>query len=164
MRRYRIRNTTKNQWAYADCCDPPTEDPDNPGDSVDLDSVVIVERSIPHAMNYSYDGALDGDDSTYSTESYILFPGTYTVGVPTKIEAVMSIDQVEGQNDKAGVIRIYDSTNNEVIVEKTVNGRSPAIWDLGELGNITESSAIWEVQLKKTTGEECKCYSICIFF
>ena len=75
MRKYRIRNTTKDQWAFVDCSDPPTEDPDNPGDSVDLDSVVIVESVIPRAMSYTYAGRLTGAHSIYFTKSHILFPG-----------------------------------------------------------------------------------------
>ena len=76
----------------------------------------------------------------------------------------MSVGQGINQKYKTGSIRIYDSTNNKIVVEKTVNGRTPAIWDLGDLGNVTTSSAIWEVQLKKATGESCKCFSICIVF
>jgi len=42
--KYRVKNTTKDEWFYVWSEIPPTEDPNNPTDAIDTDSIAIVDK------------------------------------------------------------------------------------------------------------------------
>jgi hypothetical protein len=80
---YRIRNTTKNEWVFVESETPPTNDPNNQGDAVDLDSVAVIRRVFEGAtvnelitvsgdlVNYidtSTSGTLEGIEVSISSE------------------------------------------------------------------------------------------------
>ena len=85
---YRIRNTTKNIWAYVEAANPPTSDPNNPGDSVDLNSVSLVSRSErPSGLQFMQIDLQLGTDLTQvnaqlplNTPSSIQMGDSYSVG------------------------------------------------------------------------------------
>ncbi|RKZ96610.1 MAG: hypothetical protein DRQ40_00430 [Gammaproteobacteria bacterium] len=114
---------------------------------------------IPRVLNYSYYD-MNSSSKSYTAKTYILFPGHSLIGTPTKIEVIA---KSSSKSSKAAQVRIYDVTNNKVIAEKYVSTDRPEVVDLGELGNISSESAVWELQMKKIESK-VYCYALNVKF
>ena len=99
--------------------------------------------------------------TTYTTVRYIRWCGCEAMGNPTKIYVIMSS---EGLGD-AVAARVYDSTNAQVIAEKTdISDNSPTTYDLGAISNVPSSSAVWEIQIKRIDNSAVRIYCFNIEF
>jgi len=148
MKLYRVRNTTKNEWFYVWSTTTPTEDPDNPGDNIDPESAVIVEKNnYSRGLTYSLGVDTKNSRTTYKAEGRISFPG---IDRAANIHSISFIGRINNNNSgRAGSVRIYDVTNNTVISEKEFNNTEYSIIEFDTISNVPETAAIWEVQVKR---------------
>ena len=85
----------------------------------------------------------------YSVVFTFIFSGQDEIGVVNKINLVGKMDS--GATNYS--IKIFDKTNINIIAETTFTNTEDAILVMDSVSNITDSQAIWEVQLKKTGGD-----------
>lgn len=88
--------------------------------------------------------------TSYVVFNRFIFAGTTALGTPTKIQIIGQVKQAA----KTGSVRVFDLTSGLVIAE-TVDGldtETPKIIDMGTLSNLPTGQAIWEIQLKNSTG------------
>jgi len=105
--------------------------------------------------DYSFDDNTQPDISTssmtYKKLAAFIFRGSNQVGIPTKIFAGMF--KTGSPNGKFS-IKIFDATNGNTIVEKTLNTNEDEddIIDLGALANIPTDRSSFEIQMKVIDG------------
>ena len=114
---------------------------------------------LPRMMNYSYYN-MNTNNSVYTTKAYVFFPGKSEIGEPTKIEVV---SKLQSNVADGGQIRIYDATNDLVIAEGYISGNKAVVHDLGVLSNISDTEAIWELQMRKVS-KKTFCYALHVKF
>jgi hypothetical protein len=91
---------------------------------------------------------IESTSVSYETIGYFEWPGSDNVD---PLSALRVIVQLGGGTSMD--VRIYDSTNVATIAELLgITGTTFTIRDLGTLGNISATNAIWEVQIKATGG------------
>lgn len=92
---------------------------------------------------------VDDNNSSYVVKGHIQFPGTDAMGIPSSVKLTAWMSASGG----VGAYRIYDFENSAVIAEVTgVTNTTKATVDMGSLSNLTTDAALWEVQIKKTSG------------
>lgn len=100
---------------------------------------------------------LDTEESSYVSAGVIPFPGSDVEGIPKKINAVCG----KKGGSTTFSVRLYDKTHALVIAKKTNQDDDyPTLLDLGTISNVPEGPAIWEVQIKKTAGNEGKVVTV----
>lgn len=87
------------------------------------------------------------NSETYFTIMYFTVPGENV----NKIQSIKILSKKKG-NLTSYSVRIYDATNNNVIVENTFTNNSILINDIGILSNLPTNEAIVEVQAKRNDG------------
>jgi len=98
-----------------------------------------------NANNYLY-----AKNASYTILSRFIFKGTTVLGSPNNIKVSAHVKTVL----KPGDVRIYDSTNAQVVCEKTgINSLIPTIVDLGTLSNLPSGESIFEIQAKSPEEE-----------
>lgn len=112
-----------------------------------IQSMCYAEKDKPY---------VDSSSSSYFVHGRTAFAGTTKMGTPTNIKAIANVTAGTGS------MKIYDLTNAATIAENTsITGTTPAIIDLGTLSNLPTGEAIFEIQIKVTTGSfEFSCVSI----
>ena len=92
-------------------------------------------------------------EDVYTTIGYLVFRGTDIVGIPTNIKVMASLKEVATTDVD---VRIYDSTNANVICEVTgITDLIPTLYDLGTLSNLPTVEAVFEIRAKVgTDGKE----------
>lgn len=97
--------------------------------------------------DYTFTKVVSGDTS-YFTAHVFCFQGTKIFGTPLKITIICGYIDNTTQS-----VRIYDTTNNKVICERTnITSAFPTAEDMGALSNIPEDPSLWEVQIKRVSG------------
>lgn len=88
--------------------------------------------------------------SSYKVEGRMIWVGSTLVGVPTSISGIAFVD-----NDEVGDIRIYDATNALEIAELIGISSNDLnnLEDFGTLTNISAGEAVWEFQIRQTSGD-----------
>lgn len=100
---------------------------------------------------------LDTEEATYVVGGVIPYPGSDAVGVPIKISVVCG----KKGGGTTYSVRVFDKTNALVIAQQLNESDTyPILKDLGTISNVSEDPAIWEVQVKKTAGDEGKVVSV----
>jgi len=102
---------------------------------------------------------LTTSNSSYEVHTAFRFGGTSTLGTPTAIKAVVSLDG----GDSTGYVKIYDRSNNKTIVSKSFTNDDIHILNLGSLSNLPSNEAVWEVQIKANNATII-CSSLSILF
>lgn len=125
--------------------------------SSDADEVTV--RSLP-TLNYSYNGDLNATSTTYVAVAKFYFAGTNKLGTPANIKAIVFQGAVSSQ------VRIYDLTNSLQIAESAAfTETTPVVKDLGAISNLPTAEAIFEIQLKKTSGGgSTSCSAVSVLF
>ena len=111
--------------------------------------------------NGNSDPFLTKTGATYSTAAQMIWPGSDIFGNISSASALLAV-KAEG---KAAALRIYDSTNAQVIFELlNFSNEVFASLDLGILVNTPSTdSADWEIQIKRVdTGAEGRLGAILI--
>lgn len=117
-----------------------------------------LERIHKRDINLSFTSGNVGvevKDSSYKAVSRVIFKGTSVVGVPKSVSFI-----AEANNGAVGNIRIYDFTNDAVVCEVTVSANVPSTITITELNNLSEGESIWEVQIRRASGNGNKKVSI----
>ena len=106
------------------------------------DSLFIKDVNEPYVKTGS---------ATYVTVGYFMFPGT-SVYTPSQWTIVGS------RNGTTGVAyyRLYDATNTNTIAEVSKTTDVVEIVQDSSLTNLPSGQAIFEVQINRTTGSECR--------
>jgi len=96
---------------------------------------------------------------TYKLMGCIMYPGSTVTGSLTKISAILFLGAGTDLD-----IRIYDSTNSQVIVEKIdITDSTATIHDLGTISNVPTGEAIFNIELLATgSGRKANLHSILI--
>ncbi len=101
-------------------------------------------------LDYAEVGSPDGRESTSSSYEALprfRFPGRMKAGRPIKIVALCKVDNAVGQ------VRLFDVSSAKTIAESATFANTEfAEIDFGAITNTPNSSAIWEVQVKRVTG------------
>ncbi len=106
-------------------------------------------------------GGTIGTNTTYATFSSFLFKGTDVLGPVTSIQALVFCATL----GKAGDIRVYDFTNNQVIAEYLgFDSETPIVITLNGLSNVPVGDAIWEVQMRKQSNKNVYLCSVDVNF
>lgn len=99
---------------------------------------------------------LETEESTFETGGVIPWHGSDTVGNPKKISVICG-----KQGNAKFTVRIWDKENATLIAKKSNKSNQwPHLLDLGTITNVTEGASIWEVQIKKTEGDEGRAVSV----
>jgi len=117
-----------------------------------------ISSSFTNGLSSTY---LSATSATYTTIASTLWPGSTLFGDVSLAEALLSVKNA----GKAGAIRIYDSTNAQVIFElASFSNAAPQVFDLGAAVNTPSATgATWEIQLKRVdTGAEARVAAILI--
>jgi len=102
-------------------------------------------------FEYTFTPIVTNSDN-YLSLGLFIYHGSDDVGAPTHCCIIAGITDA----DVCGV-RVYDHTNAQVIAERVdITDPYPSIVDLGALANVPEGVAIWEVQVKRVTGNGTK--------
>ena len=89
--------------------------------------------------------------ATYETLGRFVYDGITVLGLATAMIAAVHVSS--GQNGAVDV-RIYDGTNAALIVEETgITNEDPfVVTDLGDIDNLPDSRAVFEIQVRKSGG------------
>ena len=99
-------------------------------------------------INFCFSRALESDRQNYSVEARFIFRGSAVLGEPSAIKIIAEVASAVDPGD----VRIYDKTNDKQIAEITgIDVEDVVIYDMGQLSNISEGEAMWEVQLRVPT-------------
>jgi len=93
------------------------------------------------------------NSDNYLTVGHFVFHGTDRSGTPDLICVI------GGMHDAGTVcgVRVYDHTNAKTIVERLdITADSPTLVDLGTIGNLPTELAVWEIQVKRVSGNGTK--------
>jgi hypothetical protein len=131
-------------------------------DGADEDLRVAVKRWIQVAVTGDGNKAYQAVASpTYQTVGHVIWPGTNNWGTDGTDEAC-AIAWSAGTAPNGIKIRLYDSTNGNVIAESaTITGGEPAVVSLGTVSNLPAGVAVFDVQ-GKTDGANGAISCICI--
>jgi|GEM_PF-4039021 len=127
----------------------------------ELDSIVAAlpsgDSSPRPGSQKSFEDTFCTEDAPYLTETandyavvcQFVFPGRSEMGDIKSAKVI-----VWASGGYAGAVRLYDATNALQIAEKTdVDNTTAQILDLGEVDNVPDDAAIWEIQVKAAAGE-----------
>lgn len=116
-------------------------------DKTTLDAIVSVHTPIPvlgsNIQNISFN-VYDIDRSIYTTIGTIIYPGSKYWQLVTNIKSISFMET----GGSSYYMRIYDVTHNNTIAETEMTNTIDKISDLGALNNISDDSAVWEIQCK----------------
>ncbi len=134
-------------------------DPPNnvPGLPAGVDARLVAGGSGIKRIGWSFDasGNAPGLEATYTRHSVALWSGSFFYGrPPVRIKALVEPESAT----RTFSIRVYDVTNSEVIAEATglFGPISMSVFDLGALTNVPAGEAVWEIQLKRPSGNANK--------
>jgi len=92
------------------------------------------------------------NSDTYLSVGMFIYHGSDDEGAPTHCCVLAGVTDA----DACGV-RLYDHTNAQVIAERLdITDPFPSIVDLGALSNVPTGAAVWEVQVRRVTGNGTK--------
>jgi len=145
---WRVRCETESADVTTVQATKPTVCPNDGGHTITaaLTAIISIVKNKTFHINFK---AQTTTSTTWKELKTFIFDGSDDFGTITKI-GVLSIKKsdVDGY-----VVRIYDSTNSLAIATSgTLTNNTQAINDLGTISNVPTGEAIFELQLKKTTG------------
>jgi hypothetical protein len=119
-------------------------------DQTEQSSIVSAHVALTVVKRVEYTWTqLTTTGGSYTTVGVLPYQGARrTGGPPVLIEAVVGLGSASGM-----AARVYDVTNSLVIAEATgITDSYPAFVNLGAISNVPDSPAVWELQIKRTSG------------
>ena len=150
---YRLVCTTEQKFKYVWSDTPPTVCPTDPTHTIDTNTIIDMEVDFAY-HEYALPARIVWS-TTYQTVFKFIFYGIKSDEIYRDINAITRSNYWNSNTTTTYDIRIYDITNNKVIIEKTglTNGTDQIV-NLGIPNNalLPTTTAMFELQMKRGTG------------
>jgi hypothetical protein len=184
LKKYRFFCITEDILKYVWGTSEPTECPDDPGHSINTDSITIIEKENladlpPQELGVASPGV--SEDYSRSDHSHAIAKGKSDIDHPFNVEtsktksgiwAIKHTFMFDGtdrkgiptefkvvasvqQPDYPGDVRVYDITNsNQIAILESINNKDRSIFNMGTISNLPTDEAIFSIQLRCLTGND----------